>query len=72
MTTGEAIWMLIQEIWAILVATFKAFVKLSELNTIKQRIMAAGLGIPIQVIAVVTLSITIIKITTKIIKKCNL
>ena len=72
MTLLELIWLLIQEIWAILVATFKAFVKLSELNTIKERIIAAGLGIPIQVLTVVTLSITVIKITTKIIKKCNL
>ena len=59
-------------IWAILAAFFKAFVQLSELDAIKERVIAAGLGIPIQVLTVVTLSITAIKITTIIIKKFSL
>ena len=68
----EIIPLLFQLFWAIITAFLKAFVKLSELGTIKERIIAAGLGIPIQVFTVVTLSITAIKITTIIIKKFSL
>ena len=68
----EIIPLLFQLFWAIITAFFKALVKLSELGTIKERIIAAGLGIPIQVLTVVTLSITAIKITTIIIKKFSL
>ena len=68
----EIVPLLLQLFWAIITAFFKAFIKLTELNTIKERIIAAGLGIPIQVLTVATLLITAIKIITKIIKKCNL
>ena len=68
----EIIPLLLQLFWAIITAFFKAFIKLNELNTIKERIIAADLGIPIQVLTVATLLITAIKITKIIIKKFSL
>ena len=53
----------------IISAFFKAFITFSELNTIKERIIAAGLGIPFQVVAVASLILTTITISLAIIKK---
>ena len=68
----EIIPLLFKLFWAIITAFFKAFIKLNELNTIKERIIAGGLGIPIQVLTVATLLITVITITKIIIKKFSL
>lgn len=65
----EALEIVGKTIWVTLVAFFKAFIQLSELNSFKERIIAAGLGIPIRLFAVISLIVTTITISTKIIRK---
>ena len=68
----EIIPLLLQLFWAIISAFFKAFIQLSELCSIKERIIALVLGIPFQVVAVASFVASTIVVTGKIIKKSNI
>ena len=69
MQITEIIKLLLEEIWNIVNVFFKAFNQLSGISEIKERIIAAGLGIPIQVFTVCSFVVTITSISIKFLKK---